>query len=153
MQPHSNESAPLRIVEPRSLKRTATALPSSTYRPASRDSPEPVDVGQPDSRAISYLSGRGPSQTTSLQLAENRIPGGGASSAIVASTAEGPQQRLGSEELGGAELEQRLASEVVAGIWTYERVAAVPEFAAAFEEFARKALCQESVLFLQEVTR
>ena len=32
------------------------------------------------------------------------------------------------------------------------QVAKVPEVSAAFDEFARKALCQESVLFLEAVT-
>ncbi|CAM9552126.1 unnamed protein product [Scytosiphon promiscuus] len=36
--------------------------------------------------------------------------------------------------------------------WTYEKVAAMPEVSAAFEDFTRKALCQESLLFLRDVT-
>ncbi|CAM9245243.1 unnamed protein product, partial [Sphacelaria rigidula] len=120
---------------------------------ASRDSPECADFWQPDGRAVSYSSGRGYSQATSLQQSENGNPCGGMDTAVVAPRVEAEQQRFGLEELEGTDLDQRLASEVMAGIWTYERVAAVPEFTAAFEEFARKALCQESVLFLQEVTR
>lgn len=36
------------------------------------------------------------------------------------------------------------------GSWTYERVVAMPEVSAAFEEFSRKALCQESIFFLKD---
>ncbi|CAM9850661.1 unnamed protein product [Scytosiphon promiscuus] len=39
------------------------------------------------------------------------------------------------------------------GLWTYERVVAIPEVSAAFEAFTRKALCQESLLFLKDVTK
>ncbi|CAM9232511.1 unnamed protein product, partial [Ectocarpus fasciculatus] len=38
-------------------------------------------------------------------------------------------------------------------LWTYEKVAAMPSVSAAFDEFARKALCQESILFLKDVTK
>lgn len=38
-------------------------------------------------------------------------------------------------------------------VWTWERLRDVPQLGAAFMDFARKALCEESVLFLQEVTR
>ncbi|CBN78574.1 hypothetical protein Esi_0132_0031 [Ectocarpus siliculosus] len=38
-------------------------------------------------------------------------------------------------------------------LWTYEKVAAMPSVSAVFDEFARKALCQESILFLKDVTR
>ncbi|CAM9305462.1 unnamed protein product, partial [Hapterophycus canaliculatus] len=38
------------------------------------------------------------------------------------------------------------------GLWTYEKVAAIPEVSAAFEDFTRKALCQESLFFLKDVT-
>ncbi|CAM9291157.1 unnamed protein product [Choristocarpus tenellus] len=37
--------------------------------------------------------------------------------------------------------------------WSFERLASTPMLASAFEEFARKALCHESVLFLVEVSR
>ncbi|CAM9791936.1 unnamed protein product [Scytosiphon promiscuus] len=37
------------------------------------------------------------------------------------------------------------------GSWTYERVMFMPAVASAFEEFSRKALCQESFLFLKDV--
>eukprot|EP00752_Nemacystus_decipiens_P018159 g16291.t1 len=36
------------------------------------------------------------------------------------------------------------------GVWTYERVVSTQEVAAAFEEFSRKALCQESFFFLRD---
>lgn len=38
-------------------------------------------------------------------------------------------------------------------IWTWEKLAEVPQLTEAFEDFARKALCQESVVFLREVAR
>ncbi|CAN0006155.1 unnamed protein product, partial [Ectocarpus sp. 12 AP-2014] len=38
-------------------------------------------------------------------------------------------------------------------LWTYEKVAAMPSVSSVFDEFARKALCQESILFLKDVTR
>ncbi|CAM9308829.1 unnamed protein product [Choristocarpus tenellus] len=38
-------------------------------------------------------------------------------------------------------------------IWTYERLASSPTLAPAFEDYARKALCQESVQFLTHVSR
>ena len=37
--------------------------------------------------------------------------------------------------------------------WNFERLASTPLLAAAFEDYARKALCHESVLFLSEVAR
>lgn len=37
--------------------------------------------------------------------------------------------------------------------WDYESLAVVPELAAAFRAFAFRALCQESVLFLEEVSK
>lgn len=37
--------------------------------------------------------------------------------------------------------------------WNFERLASTPLLAAAFEEFSRKALCHESVLFLSAVCR
>ncbi|CAM9581548.1 unnamed protein product, partial [Hapterophycus canaliculatus] len=38
-------------------------------------------------------------------------------------------------------------------MWDFERLASTPLLAAAFEDFSRKALCHESVLFLGEVSR
>eukprot|EP00903_Cladosiphon_okamuranus_P019454 g17888.t1 len=38
------------------------------------------------------------------------------------------------------------------GAWTYDRVMSTPEISAAFEEFSRNALCQESFLFLKAAT-
>lgn len=38
-------------------------------------------------------------------------------------------------------------------VWDFERLARTPLVAAAFEDFTRKALCHESVLFLREVSR
>lgn len=38
-------------------------------------------------------------------------------------------------------------------MWDFERLASTPLVAAAFEEFARKALCYELVVFLIEVSR
>lgn len=40
-----------------------------------------------------------------------------------------------------------------ANVWDFERLASTPLLAAAFEDFAQKALCHESVLFLSEVSR
>lgn len=37
--------------------------------------------------------------------------------------------------------------------WDYELIASVPEMAETFRTFANRALCQESVCFLEEVTR
>lgn len=37
--------------------------------------------------------------------------------------------------------------------WNYETIARDPEVSEAFREFAHRALCQESVDFLEEVTR
>lgn len=37
--------------------------------------------------------------------------------------------------------------------WSYDRMAARPGMAEAFREFAWRALCQESVMFLEEVTK
>ncbi|CAM9783599.1 unnamed protein product, partial [Ectocarpus sp. 12 AP-2014] len=37
--------------------------------------------------------------------------------------------------------------------WTYEKVEAMPSVSAAFDEFSRKALCQESIFFLKDVTK
>lgn len=37
--------------------------------------------------------------------------------------------------------------------WSYESLAAVPGMAAAFRAFAFRALCQESVLFLEEIVK
>ncbi|CAM9626174.1 unnamed protein product [Pylaiella littoralis] len=41
----------------------------------------------------------------------------------------------------------------VAEVWDFERLARTPLLAAAFEDFSRKALCHECVLFLSEVSR
>lgn len=38
-------------------------------------------------------------------------------------------------------------------MWDFERLASTPLLASAFEDFSRKALCHESVLFLSEVSR
>eukprot|EP00752_Nemacystus_decipiens_P003432 g3173.t1 len=38
-------------------------------------------------------------------------------------------------------------------VWNFERLGRTPLLAAAFEDFSRKALCHESVLFLSEVSR
>lgn len=63
------------------------------------------------------------------------------------------------EEEGWREQEQESDDRSVAccsgdgEMWSYDFVASTPEMASSFEEFARKALCQESVLFLQEVSR
>lgn len=38
-------------------------------------------------------------------------------------------------------------------VWTYDKIAANPHMAAAFRAFANRALCQESVWFLEEVSR
>lgn len=37
--------------------------------------------------------------------------------------------------------------------WDYEKIASVPEVASAFRAFAHRALCKESVSFLEEVKR
>ena len=37
--------------------------------------------------------------------------------------------------------------------WNYETLATVPEMAVAFRAFSFRALCQESVLFLEEVSK
>lgn len=37
--------------------------------------------------------------------------------------------------------------------WSYDKMAAVPAVAEAFRAFAWRALCQESVMFLEEVTK
>eukprot|EP00903_Cladosiphon_okamuranus_P019452 g17886.t1 len=39
------------------------------------------------------------------------------------------------------------------GSWTYERVMETPQISAAFEAFSKKALCQESFLFLKAATK
>lgn len=38
-------------------------------------------------------------------------------------------------------------------MWSYDRMAAVPAVAEAFRAFAWRALCQESVMFLEEVSK
>ncbi|CAM9432746.1 unnamed protein product [Ectocarpus fasciculatus] len=38
-------------------------------------------------------------------------------------------------------------------VWNFERLARTPLLAAAFEDFSKRALCHESVLFLSEVSR
>lgn len=38
-------------------------------------------------------------------------------------------------------------------MWTYDKIAANPSMASAFRTFANRALCQESVWFLEEVSR
>lgn len=73
----------------------------------------------------------------------------GIATTTVATAAKTPQQSLRLQE----QQERQWAAGEIDGVWTYEHVAAVPEVAAEFEEFARRALCQESVLFLQEVSR
>lgn len=51
-------------------------------------------------------------------------------------------------------LSQRVGHEDgIEDVWDFERLASTPLLAAAFEEFSRKALCHESVLFLSEVSR
>ncbi|CAM9709543.1 unnamed protein product [Ascophyllum nodosum] len=37
--------------------------------------------------------------------------------------------------------------------WSYDKMASVPKMAEAFREFAWRALCQESVMFLEEVSK
>lgn len=37
--------------------------------------------------------------------------------------------------------------------WSYDKMAAVPAVAEAFRAFAWRALCQESVMFLEEVSK
>lgn len=37
--------------------------------------------------------------------------------------------------------------------WNYETIARIPAMAQAFRAFAHRALCQESVAFLEEVAR
>ena len=37
--------------------------------------------------------------------------------------------------------------------WSYDKMAGVPAVAEAFRAFAWRALCQESVMFLEEVTK
>lgn len=37
--------------------------------------------------------------------------------------------------------------------WSYDKMAAVPLVAEAFRAFAWRAMCQESVMFLEEVTK
>ncbi|CAN0423690.1 unnamed protein product [Ectocarpus sp. 12 AP-2014] len=38
-------------------------------------------------------------------------------------------------------------------VWNFERLARTPLLAVAFEDFSKRALCHESVLFLTEVSR
>ncbi|CAM9379715.1 unnamed protein product [Ectocarpus sp. 6 AP-2014] len=38
-------------------------------------------------------------------------------------------------------------------VWDFERIASTPLLAAAFEDYSKRALCHESVLFLSEVSR
>lgn len=54
------------------------------------------------------------------------------------------QRRVGDGAEGG---------EAVGEVWDFERLASTPLLAAAFEDYARRALCHESVLFLTEVAR
>ncbi|CAM9552057.1 unnamed protein product [Scytosiphon promiscuus] len=61
----------------------------------------------------------------------------------------------GSSASARSEDDGETASEVARSemrLWTYEKVAAMPGVSAAFEDFTRKALCQESLLFLKDVT-
>lgn len=44
-------------------------------------------------------------------------------------------------------------TEFCGNFWTYEALEKVPTLVSAFENFAKKALCQESVIFLQDVAR
>lgn len=37
--------------------------------------------------------------------------------------------------------------------WTYESLAVVPGLASSFRQFAFRALCQESVIFLEEINK
>lgn len=37
--------------------------------------------------------------------------------------------------------------------WSYDAMATVPEVAEAFRGFAHRALCQESIMFLEEVAK
>lgn len=37
--------------------------------------------------------------------------------------------------------------------WSYDKMASVPAVADAFRAFAWRALCQESVMFLEEVSK
>lgn len=56
----------------------------------------------------------------------------------------GNQRRVGDGVEGG---------EAAGDVWDFERLASTPLLAAAFEDYARRALCQESVLFLTDVAR
>ena len=37
--------------------------------------------------------------------------------------------------------------------WSYDKMASVPAVAEAFRAFAWRALCQESIMFLEEVSK
>lgn len=93
------------------------------------------------------------SQATSPPEIEHSTEFGGTAPAVVAAAAKKPQQSVGLQEHQGEQEKRRWTAEGLDGIWTYEHVVAVPEVGAAFEDFARRALCHESVLFLQEVSR
>lgn len=49
--------------------------------------------------------------------------------------------------------ERTRAVSMMTANWNYDKMASVPEVAEAFRAFAWRALCQESVMFLEEVAR
>ncbi|CAM9176234.1 unnamed protein product [Hapterophycus canaliculatus] len=54
-------------------------------------------------------------------------------------------------ELGGMEENSRITR--IPQTWTYDKIAANQSMAAAFRAFANRALCQESIWFMEEVSR
>ena len=57
------------------------------------------------------------------------------------------------EEKGGDDGRRGRVGSGAMEVWDFERLGRTPLLAAAFEDYSRKALCHESVLFLSEVSR
>ncbi len=93
-------------------------------------------------------SGVGGDSEDEARLEAGRRHTGGAAAIALAAGGSLDASSSGALPVGG-----RRERGVTMEVWNFERLARTPLLAAAFEEFSRKALCHESVLFLREVSR
>eukprot|EP00752_Nemacystus_decipiens_P003194 g2955.t1 len=119
-----------------------------------------------DSEVESALDQGGPTSASAAYGNGDILTSGGAASSDPAGARDGNRRAAahgGERERGGGG--ERAGGAGAAGggggggsgqrmeVWNFERLATTPLLAAAFEDFSRKALCHESVLFLIEVSR
>ncbi len=141
---------------PDSTSQTASGVSSGVGRDSQDDGSVEEDEGGTGATAARGRRGGGGTRdgnderaSSHLEASTQVTPAVAAAAAAAAAAHGSVREKSGA---GGGRRRGRASSGAME-VWDFERLGRTPLLAAAFEDFSRKALCHESVLFLSEVSR